>query len=697
MVDMKRRTLTQLTGVPKSRRMAWLHAALSALLLGLQTVVPARAAETARVTVDAGRVLGPVNPLVFGHGVVAADSQFIFTPRSNPIPGRTGGGVWDPAARRPVPEVVDAARAIGMQMVRYPGGCLGHNFDWHRVVGPLEERPDYTFGIDEFIAFCRAVGAEPLMTTSDYVGGPQDMADLVEYCNAPATDAHPWAMKRAQWGNPKPYGIRYWEMGNESDHGNHDVKPFRKHTGESYADWFLESARLMRKVDPTLRIGALMGTGSGPSGPDDPWNRIVLTRAGKEIDFVIVHTYAVSVWKEPTDVNLALQAAMAAGDQFEEMLAKYRTLIRECVGKDVPLAITEYNAAYVQEKPAPYRFSMAAALFSADYVRILLKPESNVLMANYWQFINSYWGMLRGPIPGVSHAPWKRMAAYHCYRLWGQHTGTRLLAVEVESPRVDFDGYGKTAATSRDAKGYEVTIQTRPGGHKGCRWETASERELRLELAGVEGNRYLPFAHAVAPEKRAVKLSFEARVTGNLPAGVRLGIGMIDGRGWEATKSGFGIDSLASERDRWVAFNDTLNTLPGCRAIDIIWRVVGAQPAISVAVEIRKLRLDVLPARPPYAAVTACATLSEDGRTLYLMLFNKHHTDDQDVAIDLKGFPTSGGRLWQVTAPSLASMNVKHEEVAQTQSGVAVPVAGSRASLRLPKVSMTAVEFTRGS
>ena len=41
-------------------------------------------------------------------------------------------------------------------------------------------------------------------------------------------------------------------------------------------------------------------------------------------------------------------------------------------------------------------FAYGPALFAADYLRVLLQPENSVLMANYWQFVNGYWGMVQG-------------------------------------------------------------------------------------------------------------------------------------------------------------------------------------------------------------------------------------------------------------------------------------------------------------
>jgi alpha-N-arabinofuranosidase len=331
------------------------------------------------ITVRAHEDLGPVNHLVFGQNLEAADSQFIFTSDSNSIPGRTGDGVWDPRIPpgAPVAETVEVARELGMGMLRYSGGCLTHNFDWKRAVGPVEDRPDFTFGIDEFIAYCRAVGTEPLITVSAYVGGPAEAAELVEYLNAQATPDHHWAQLREQWGHPEPYGLRYLKMGNESDHGNHDVTPHRRLSAEEYGQWFNECSAAMRGIDSDVELGALMGTGTGPF---DPWNRVVLASTASTADFIVVHTYAVGYWGQG-DIpgERLMRACMAAGEQLEGFLADYRAEIVEHSGKAKPLAITEYNAGFVQEEPVPYRFTLGAGLFAANWIRILLQPETNCL------------------------------------------------------------------------------------------------------------------------------------------------------------------------------------------------------------------------------------------------------------------------------------------------------------------------------
>ena len=146
------------------------------------------------ITVDASRPLGQVNRLVSGHNMEAADGRGIFSE----APGATnfdksgikyGQGFWSASARKPYAGTLDFMQTIKPGMMRYPGGCLAHNYDWKKAVGPLSERGDWQFGIDEYIKLCREMKVEPLFTVTDYALPaeqlPRHAAELVEYLNAP--------------------------------------------------------------------------------------------------------------------------------------------------------------------------------------------------------------------------------------------------------------------------------------------------------------------------------------------------------------------------------------------------------------------------------------------------------------------------------------------------------------------------------
>lgn len=648
------------------------------------------------IIVRAGDPGRDVPRFVFGQNLEAADPKGIFGPNSNTVQSRTGDGFWDPVARRPVPEVLAFAKDIGVTVMRYPGGCLAHNFDWKQAVGPLEERPAFAFGVDEFLDWCRAAAAEPLITVSGYRASPQDAAALVEYLNAPADAAHPWARKRGAWGHPEPWGVTYLEMGNETDHGNHDVKPGRKLTADEYANWVVECSRRMRAVDQSIKIGAHMGTGTGPR---DPWNARVLEIAGDAVDYIVIHTYMPSLWQRvPRPDEDVGRAAMAAGEQAAAMLGEYRELVRRVAGRDIPLAITEYNAGFVQEEPVPYRFSLAGALFAADYVRVFLEPGSNVFMANYWHMTNGYWGLVRGPrLPEERAREWKRMPAYWLYRLWGSHFGGKLVPVEVASPKIEFEGgLGLRPARAGEDEA-DVPFELSGGSGPGHSWKVTGDRAMTLEVRGFKGEAYPLFAKAPVPGSRSARLSFEARVSGAREEGEgapgTVGIGMIDSRGWHATKSGLGLDRILSSHD-WTRHEGSLTSQPGCTGMDLTWRLVMRERTLTARIKVRDLRVTLERTPPPYAALTACASRSADGKTLFVMVFNKHHGKDLTANVRVAGRGAIDGRYWRVTGPSLDATNLERESVRETVT--AEPVEGlgrSGFAHTFPKHSMTAFEI----
>ncbi len=686
---------------------------ISAAAAAVLGCLAAAAAGDASIRVDPGRILGRVPPGLLGHNVEAADAKDIFGSQHRYM-GRTGQGLWDPRARKPAPRPLALARDVGCAVMRYPGGCLTHNFVWTDAIGPPEDRPDFAFGVVEFVRWCRAAGAEPLMNVSAYRADANAAAALVEFCNAPADADHPWARRRAAGGHPEPLNIRHWEMGNESDHGNHDVKPFRKHTPQSYAEWFNACARRMRAVDPGIRIGPHMGTGTPP---ECLWNRVVLDATADSADFVVIHTYAVGLWdpkgaKEVAeDTGLLMRACMAAGEQTADLVARYREVIDRHAGKPLPIAVTEYNASFVQQEPIPYRFTLGAALFSADYVRVLMDPKLKVTMANYWHFANGYWGMIRGPEQPGDRRPWRRMPAFWLYRLWGRHFGRRLVAARAEGPRLEFEGCLRVRparAGSGDAGELPLTLAEGGGEGGTWRWRPTGKRSFRVTLTDHATDVYPTLGRVACRPGRTYRLVHEGRTVGGTTAGT-VGVDMIDARGWHETHSGSATAGVEGARE-WQEFATKLVTLPGCDGLELHLRLLASKAAQSVAragertaggavsgtYEIRNLRVERLADCPPYAALTAAGSLSDDGRTLYVIVFNKHHADPIAAHVRVADGSAASAKAWCVTGPSLSSLNLDAETVHQTVSGADVAgVNGGGFAWTFPPHSMTAFEIAR--
>ena len=93
-----------------------------------------------------------------------------------------------------------------------------------------------------------------------------------------------------------------------------------------------------------------------------------------------------------------------------------------------------------------------------------------------------------------------------------------------------------------------------------------------------------------------------------------------------------------------------------------------------------------------YPLLTSSASVSSDGKTAYLIVFNKSATDAIPTAIHLSDFPAAAAQYWEVNGPRLAATT----GVTETQSGAAIQLDSAKTATHVfPPHSMTAIEFSR--
>ena len=108
-----------------------------------------------------------------------------------------------------------ALKQLRAPVIRWPGGCFADDYHWRDGVGPVKDRPTTvniwwkqsepnTFGTDEFMRLCRAVGAAPYICVNLGSGSPQEAREWLEYCNF-AGDSTLTRMRAAN-GAKAPYG-----------------------------------------------------------------------------------------------------------------------------------------------------------------------------------------------------------------------------------------------------------------------------------------------------------------------------------------------------------------------------------------------------------------------------------------------------------------------------------------------------------
>ena len=207
----------------------------------------------ASISVDAGTVRSKIDPHIYGT-LVEHIGRVVY------------GGVYEEGS--PLSDeqgfrkdVLAAARDWGVTILRWPGGDFASQYHWEDAIGPvqnrtrkynaawLEEESNH-FGTDEFMAYCKKVGGEPYLCINAGTGTVEEAANWVEYCNA--TGNTHYANLRRKNGHAEPYGVRYWGLGNEI-YGPWQVG---HKNAEDYIKFAVESAKLMRWVDPTIRLVA---------------------------------------------------------------------------------------------------------------------------------------------------------------------------------------------------------------------------------------------------------------------------------------------------------------------------------------------------------------------------------------------------------------------------------------------------------
>src|SRR5450755_4294599 len=240
-----------------------------------------------RVDVDSRRTLPALDRNVFGSFLEHLGRAIY-------------GGVYDPKsaladANGFRKDVLDEIRRMGVPIVRYPGGNFVSGYHWLDGVGPKKDRPTVLekawnslepnqFGTNEFMAWCKAAGASPLMGLNLGTGTPEQAAALVEYCNV--EKGTKWSDLRRQHGFAEPYEARHWCLGNEMD-GPWQIGHM---SATEYGIKAADAARQMRSVERSLKLVAC-----GSSGPGMPtyleWDREVLEQCYDYVDGLSLHRY----------------------------------------------------------------------------------------------------------------------------------------------------------------------------------------------------------------------------------------------------------------------------------------------------------------------------------------------------------------------------------------------------------------------
>lgn len=376
----------------------------------------------ATLSVDRSQAGHVISPHLFGDQMETMEQQYF----------------WDEAAHAPFPGVMEAAKASGISLIRYPGGAPSDHFHWAESIGPVDQRvPQYDpytstpekeerrvvlLGPDEIVDVANDMGAELMITVNVGTGTPEEAVAWLRHYKA------------------KGVLPKYWEIGNEIWIQSAVLKP-----PAEYAALFDSFASALRAEEPGIQLGILGCHDSGAFNlcADAKWNEVVLSTVKEKFDFMAVHNvYAPAIaetYSSPENERI-YKALLAAPDGFAHNFQLHQEDLEKHAAahnKAAAIAVTEHASYFVPfpdttvAKQMERNRTLAAALFSGATMNVLFE-NPRVTVANHLKISSPYWQAVANPSPydmnNVAKSAW-----FHVFRLYADAAGGTFVPVEIET------------------------------------------------------------------------------------------------------------------------------------------------------------------------------------------------------------------------------------------------------------------------
>jgi hypothetical protein len=271
-------------------------------------------------------------------------------------------------------------RSAGVKLLRFPGGAWGEEH-----LASLDQ-------LDAYATLLATTGSQGMVQArlsgaTDNTPGLASLADRanlagrwVDYTTNKRSSLRVGAHASAPF-----YPVRLWSVGNEPDLAiNTDTG--KRYTVAEYVDAFIQFSIAMHQNNPTISVfGPELSRFDGlGAGPDDArgqlWMESFLSGVAAYekshpslpyhlLDGVSFHFYP------GVDPQQASTTLMANAEQWGYVLDPLRQLIRQALGRDVPVAITEINS-YATKNAPPQGLS---ALWWADTLGTLMSQQVGYL------------------------------------------------------------------------------------------------------------------------------------------------------------------------------------------------------------------------------------------------------------------------------------------------------------------------------
>ena len=339
---------------------------------------------------------------------------------------------------------------------RFPGGSASDDYDWQTDESVSNGTFQWVNNAATFAGVTAANGAQAYVTVNYGSGTPEEASAWVAYYNGNASNNATigvdskgrnwntvgyWASIRGaaplatddgynflRVSHPLPYGIKYWEIGNECygswENDLHGTSGSGltgvAHDPYTYAGAFQTYQTKMQAVDSTIHVGAVASPGEDSYGigthpvinpyegnkQHTGWTPVMLgtmKTLGVTPDFLIDHIYPQNPGSE-SDAGL-LQANSAVASDASNLRMMVTDYVGATSGSSVELAVTELNS--VSSNPGKQSTSLVNGLFMADAIGSLANTEFNACL---------WWALRNGSVTNANNS-----SSLYGWRLYGDY------------------------------------------------------------------------------------------------------------------------------------------------------------------------------------------------------------------------------------------------------------------------------------
>ena len=354
---------------------------------------------SARLTIDPHFSVGAIDRRLFG-GFVEHLGRHVYD------------GIYEPShASADIDgfrqDVIELVKELGVSTIRYPGGNFVSGFKWEDSVGPVAERPrrlDLAWhstetnevGLHEFSDWLGKVGSDLMLAVNLGTRGTAEALDLLEYTNIRSGTA--FSQRRIDNGRTEPFGVNMWCLGNEMD------GPWQlgHRSADDYGKLASQTAKAMRQIDPDLQL-VVCGSSSAHMPTFGEWERVVLTHAYDDVDYISCHAY----YEEKNGDLGSFLASSVDMDGFIESVVATADHVKAVRGsnKTINLSFDEWNVWYIeryhavdkitdaQQWPVAPRlledvYTVADAVVFGNLLISLIRHADRVTSASLAQLVN---------------------------------------------------------------------------------------------------------------------------------------------------------------------------------------------------------------------------------------------------------------------------------------------------------------------